>query len=369
MDVLRKRTISGDTSVFLDGMRLLAALTVLVWHAAFQWLPDYPRFLATFDNLAHAAVIIFFVLSGYLIAYTTTSNNRGPQQYAVARLSRLYSVVVPTLVITALIQFVVFHLDTAISADYSRGNPLPRYALCLIFCNEIGLISAAPPINNPLWSLSFEFWYYAIFGLWFFRRPGVKSLILPVLACFVAGPKILLLMPIWVFGFLAYRVSAPTLSIKRGWGLVFILVLVAGLAVVYVPAYPLKLGQKPFFYANRFLTDWLTGIIFALAVWLLPTRSNAIKPVVVNALRTVADLSFPLYVLHHPLLVLWRAAFGWRVDDVPQMCVAIVSISAVAVVIGIFFERQRGIWVSFFKWALNRVKPLPKSSPEKTLQV
>lgn len=369
MDVLKRRTISGDSSIFLDGMRLLSALTVLVCHASYQWLHNYHRVLTVFNDLSHAAVIVFFVLSGYLIAYTTTSNNRGPRQYAAARLSRLYSVVIPALVITALIEFAVSYLDPAISADYSRGSSLPRYALSLVFCNEIGLLSASPPINNPLWSLSFEFWYYAIFGLWFFRGPGAKSLILPILACCVAGPKILLLMPIWVFGFLSYRIPAPTLSIKSGWALVGALVLAAGLVVIYVPALPYNLGYKPFFYANRFLTDWLTGIVFALAVWLLPAGSNAVKPAVVNSLRTIADLSFPLYILHYPLIVLWRAAFGWRANDVSQMWGAIVGVAVVAVIIGIFLERQRGLWVRFFKWAVNRIKPLPTSFPEKTLQV
>ncbi|AWM32873.1 acyltransferase family protein [Hymenobacter nivis] len=369
MDALKRRAISGDSSIFLDGMRLLAALVVLVWHASYQWLPGYPRLLAIFDDLSHAAVIVFFVLSGYLIAYTTTNNNRGPRQYAVARLSRLYSVLIPALVITALIEFAVSYLDPVISASYSRGNPLPRYALCLAFCNEIGLLSASPPINNPLWSLSFEFWYYAIFGLWFFRHPGAKSLILIVLACCVAGPKILLLMPIWVLGFLAYRIPAPTFTIKRGWALVGVLIFVAVLVVIYVPDFPYNLGRKPFFYANRFLTDWLTGIIFALAVWLLPAGSNAVKPAAVNLLRTIADLSFPLYILHYPLLVLWRAAFGWRANDVSQMCIAIVSVTVVAVIIGVFLEQQRGIWVRFFKWAVNCIKPLPIPFSEKTLPV
>ncbi len=88
-----------------------------------------------------------------------------------------------------------------------------------------------------------------------------------------------------------------------------------------------------------------------------------------NLLRTIADLSFPLYILHYPLLVLWRALFVWRANDVSQMCVAIVSVTAVAVVVGLFLERQRGVWVRFFKWAVNRIKPLPVSLPAESLQV
>ena len=361
----KNRTIGGGASIFLDTMRMVAALTVLVYHALYQWLNTYPKLIALFNNLSHAAVVVFFVLSGYLIAYTTTSNNRGPRQYAVARLSRLYSMVVPALLITAIIEVLVHQLNPELAAEYTRGNPLPRYALCIAFCNEIGLFSASPPINNPLWSLSYEFWYYTIFGLWFYRGAQVRSLLFQIIACLIAGPKILLLMPIWLLGYAAYRLPTPRVTIGTAWIIVFGFMFVSGLAVISLPEFPYVLGYKPFFYANRFVSDWAIGVLFALAVWFLPMTSTGTERIWVKTFRAIADLSFPLYILHYPLLILWRAVFGWRMNDVGQMCMAIIGVTMVAGVVGLLIERQRGLWIKFFKWCLGRMKPqlAPLASP------
>lgn len=371
MSKLENRTVGGGASIFLDSMRMLAAFTVLVYHALYQWLDAYPRLVALFNDLSHAAVVVFFVLSGYLIAYTTTSNNRGPRQYAIARLSRLYSMVVPALIITAIVEVLVHQLNPEVAAQYTRGNPVPRYALCLAFCNEIGLFSASPPINNPLWSLSYEFWYYTIFGLWFYRGAKVKSLLFPLIACLIAGPKILLLMPIWLVGFAAYRLPTPRVTAGVAWLIVFGFVFVSGLVVINLPEIPYKLGYKPFFYANRFVTDWITGVLFAVAVWFLPaaTSVSGTERGWVKGFRAVADLSFPLYILHYPLLILWRALFGWRLNDIGQMCMAIIGITVAAGVIGLFLERQRGLWIQFFKWIIGKVKPLPSPLASPALQV
>ena len=348
-------TISGGSSALLDSLRILAAFTVVADHACQQWLTADNIVLEQFDNIAHAAVVVFFVLSGYLIAYTTTSNNRGPRQYAVARLSRLYSVVLPALLLTGLIEIAVTHLDPALAAHYARGSSWPRYVLSLFFCNEVGWASAGPPINSPLWSLSFEFWYYAIFGLWFYRGTGWKSLLLPIGACVVAGPKILVLIPIWLFGFLACRLPTPSFSTSKSWISVFTLLAVTGFAISYLPAAPYPLVFKPLFFANRFVADWVIGIIFSLALWFLPAEGHFLKSEWVKLLRITADLSFPLYVLHYPLLVLWRAIFGWQANNTLQMWQVAVVVSFLAILIGIFLENQRNNWVRFFWWAANHI--------------
>lgn len=92
-------------SLYLDTLRFLAALAVFVSHLAYarftngnlQWIRDI--------NLGSDAVVVFFVLSGYVIAYTTFARDRGRAAYAEARIARLYSVVIPALLLT-------FALDT-----------------------------------------------------------------------------------------------------------------------------------------------------------------------------------------------------------------------------------------------------------------
>src|ERR1700679_1574732 len=109
MEKSNGRIIAGSSSIFLDILRIGAAFTVLYIlrigaaftvlyiHAFDRWFPSLAHAQDKPGEPSHAAVIIFFVLSGYVIAHTTISKNRGAMQYAQARLTRLSSVVIPAL--------------------------------------------------------------------------------------------------------------------------------------------------------------------------------------------------------------------------------------------------------------------------------
>ncbi len=357
MEKSTARIITGSSSVFLDSLRICAAFTVLYIHAFDRWFPGLAHDETAPGEPSHAAVIIFFVLSGYVIAHTTISKNRGGMQYAQARLTRLSSIVIPALLITAIIQLFIQNVNPGLMQLYSRGFSGIRYLVSGLFVNEVWLFSAAPPLNGSLWSLSFEFWYYAIFGLWFFRRTGVKSILIVVAACFIAGPKILLMMPVWLAGYFAYSLPRPAINATRAWFLVFAGLLAAWAAVSYVPAMPFMIGYKPLYYANQFFTDWIVGIFIAVSLWILPTgKATSIPNKWTNGIRYIADLTFPLYVLHFPLLILWRALFGFQLNDTVQLWEAIISVFVAAMLIGVLLEKQRPLWGKFFKWVLSKVK-------------
>lgn len=359
MNNLRAKTISTGSSFLLDSLRLGAALIVLVLHARDQWFPSLIHSPTQPGNAAHAAVVVFFVLSGYVIAHTTTSNNRGPMQYAQARLSRLYSVLLPALLITALVEYLVWQFDPALQLTYSRGASWPRYFIASLFLNEIWFFSAAPPINGPLWSLSFEFWYYVIFGFWFYRGKGWMSFILPVFACVLAGPKILLMMPIWLAGYAAYRLPTLKVSVGLGWLLVIAALLVAFMLVAVLSVYPYGVGVPPLSFAGGFLTDLLVGLFVAVALWLLPSgKVSEAQPRWIGAFRKVADLTFPIYVLHNPLFVLWRAMFDHQAYSTLQLWQAIATVLLVSICIGLVLEKQRPLWIRFFKWLVKEVRSL-----------
>ena len=354
MNELHPRIISGATSVWLDTLRLGAALTVTFGHATDMWLPQTAVAGTQHAPPPHVAVVVFFVLSGYVIAHTTTSNNRGPRYYAQARLSRLYSVVLPALIISAAIELVVNWVAPALAAEFTRGTSWPRYLLGSSFLNEVWFLSAGPPINIPIWSLSFEFWYYAIFGLWFYRRPGRAGLLAPIAACLIAGPKILLMMPIWLAGVIAYRIPRPQLPPLRAWLWVGSLLLTAGITAALLPALPFDIGQRPLFFAGQFMTDWVVGLFVAGSLWLLPTSAAPVPAAGwVSRIRQAADLTFPIYVLHYPLLILWRGLWGKRLHDESQMLLALTSVLVVATLLGLLLERQRPAWVRLFKWLLR----------------
>ena len=234
MNINNSGFITGKSSLFLDAMRLGAALTVLYIHAADQWLPSKIHDPSKAGNVAHMAVVVFFVLSGFVISYTTHTNNRGTTQYAFARLSRLCSVVIPALLVAILAEELIKISKPELAVGFLRGISLPRYLISATFLNEIWFFSAAPPINLPLWSLSFEFWYYVIFGLWFYKRAGIKGYAYPIIACLIAGPKILLLMPVWLMGCLAYNYHFSLKKTAIAWYLIAILLIAAVLFSAFV---------------------------------------------------------------------------------------------------------------------------------------
>jgi peptidoglycan/LPS O-acetylase OafA/YrhL len=275
-------------------------------------------------------------------------------QYAQARLSRLCSIVIPAIIITACIHGIVAIVNPEVLLKYSRGLSALRYLLSSLYLNELWLFSAAPPLNGSLWSLSFEFWYYAIFGLWFFRKPGIKSKLILILAIVIAGPKIILMMPIWIMGYLAYRIPPPNISRAMAWSLVGLAFLSGVLVAAYLPPLPYVIHLKPLYYANQFFTDWVIAIFVATALWMLPS-GNSNQPISKRAklFRKIADLTFPLYVLHFPLLVLWRATIGIQYDSFGQLCVAITFVLVTAAIIGYFLEKQRPLWSRLFKWLLT----------------
>lgn len=347
--------------MFLDTLRLSAALTVLVLHGKDQWFPSQAHQAHLPGNMAHAAVVVFFVLSGYVIAHTTQGNDRGPVQYAVARLSRLASMVIPALLMTAVCELLVMQLDPALSAQNTRGFTLIRYIISGAFINELWFFSAAPPINGPLWSLSFEFWYYLIFGLWFYRtnRSG-RGWIPVVLGCLVAGPKILLMMPIWLSGCMAYRLRKPRLSARFAWIAVACSMGAALVAIGTVPPYPYAIGAEQFLFANQFITDWVIGFFVACALWFLPAgraegKSGAYARRV-RLVRKAADLTFPIYVLHFPLLVLYRGIFATRNDDPVQLGMALGSTLILCVLFGLVLEKQRFLWTALFTRMLTALR-------------
>src|SRR5947209_5815746 len=114
------------TSAFLDLLRICAALVVFIFHCPQFWSP---RLYAATAPLAHSAVIVFFVLSGYVIAFSTLSARQDAKRFAVARLSRLYSVILPALLLTFILQATGSYLNPEFYAQQSRGFDGVRYLL------------------------------------------------------------------------------------------------------------------------------------------------------------------------------------------------------------------------------------------------
>ena len=333
--------MSTATSTFLNMLRLGAALIVFFTHCAQFW---FPAAYASMARLGHDAVIVFFVLSGFVIAHAT-AKQKDLRSYAVARLSRLYSVVMPALILTLILQTIGTAINPACYQSFSRGSDGLRYGITAFFLQEVWTFSASPPTNSPLWSLGYEFWYYANFGAAVFIRPWRWRIGAVTLLMFLVGPKVLLLMPIWLAGVAAYRVRLWQMPARLARA-------IFALCVVILPVcfalreYPAPIGAPPLFFSAAFLSDWSAGMVVALALFSfesafgnMPIRASARLGV-----QRASDCTFSLYLYHYPL-VLFATAIG-PPDRMPT-AYAITSgffILAVIAALSALTEARRHVW-------------------------
>ena len=197
--------MTPSLSFYLDLLRFGAALTVFVSHYAAGRISGGLFWQA--GNYSRTAVLAFFVLSGFVIAWVTEAREDRLGDYALSRAARLYSVVVPAFILTALLNCLGSAIDPRLYAPVlsdSTFHAVLGYALSALFLGESWTLAILPGRNVPFWSLNYEAWYYILFAAAIFLRGRRRNAALAG-AALLAGPKILLLFPIWLMGVGAWR--------------------------------------------------------------------------------------------------------------------------------------------------------------------
>src|ERR1700748_2234919 len=220
--------------------RGLAAAAVAFQHLRALLFLDWPQttshsyFVGIFYFLAkfgHPAVIVFFVLSGFLVGSSgfrsIQSRTWSFPRYLLHRFLRLEIVLLPALLLGLICDLAGIHLFGA-SALYNggwhlmvRSGPIDlRWSTLLgnaAFVQDILVPTFGT--NAPLWSLSYEFWYYVIFGL--IATAALRTtrlwlrLIMAILVVVVAwftGFAIMSLAPLWFLGLGIYLMPRKNLS-------------------------------------------------------------------------------------------------------------------------------------------------------------
>ncbi|GHC71462.1 acyltransferase [Pseudorhodoferax aquiterrae] len=317
--------VSRGLSVYLDLLRFLAALAVFVLHASFERFSGGLPFLWRFAIFGHDAVMLFFVLSGFVIAHVATREAATPGGYAAARLARLWSVCVPALLLTLVVDGIGLRLAPHLYdfSWYGHDHPAARTVASLLFANELWFWSLQPFSNTPYWSVGYEFWYYVLFGTWLFTRGHARWLACGLVAL-VMGPKIALLLPVWLAGVWAYRTPLAQRLSPLAAGLLCAATL-AGYLAYRDSALPQDLARftaqwlgsnaaKPLGWSANFLADYLVGALVALhfvGARRLLQDDAAVPPGLERAIRTLAGHTFALYLFHNPLLQFFGALAHW----------------------------------------------------------
>ncbi|WP_404786660.1 acyltransferase family protein [Altericista sp. CCNU0014] len=170
--LLASQKIKYDSN--LEGLRGLAALIVGISHIfGIKHLldPDYHPDLFWL-NTGKSAVLIFFIMSGYVIGLTnqTSYSPLQAKQYLLRRMVRL----VPIYIIAVILGVIA----------------IPQTNILAIFGNLFFLQNILVPRiegNSPIWSINYEVIYYLLFLLIWWLRPPLKFVILFCLSISILG--------------------------------------------------------------------------------------------------------------------------------------------------------------------------------------
>lgn len=140
----------------LESIRGLSALYVVCGHAA--GAADVPSFIRYIFSFGQEVVMVFFLLSGFVIDYSfSRGKNKSFSSYCLKRFIRIYSVLIPFMIVGIILTFPLV---------FSSG-------FWVIFFGNILMLQdldfAKPNVIVPtllasaLWSLHCEWWFYMLY--------------------------------------------------------------------------------------------------------------------------------------------------------------------------------------------------------------
>lgn len=157
----------------LESLRGAASFYVFLHHWVRHDLPEAPG-LARFFVFGQAAVLVFFLLSGFVIHYATLRRNPDIsfRVYFIRRFRRIY----PTFVLALVTAYLCASAIRGAFLNPSWGD-LGINLLMLQDRAREGNWALMYMHNTPLWSLAYEWWFY----MFYFavravaRRPGLRG--------------------------------------------------------------------------------------------------------------------------------------------------------------------------------------------------
>jgi peptidoglycan/LPS O-acetylase OafA/YrhL len=341
--------LTEGNSVFLDLIRGLSAQAVVVGHGLYFY--GFASFTTSPDVfvMQSYAVLIFFILSGFLITYSTVNKLRrrpdyGFGQFFIDRFARIYTGFIPALLFVLLVDSLSrsFYPD---AYTYANSFNLKTFTGNLLMLQDVPFANhlfggrmTSFGSGRPFWSLAIEWWIYLFFGWALLRllpRRGNSWVNLLVFLPLLIVPSFNLwggrgngLMMTWLLGSLAYLIVAGgylnKLHQRQLW------LLSAWLTALGVVRF-LKTGEE----YDPILAFLSTAVILlltkAFASYQWPARLAWL-------IRKNAAFSFTLYLVHYAVMDILRSAYGSSVTPWVLLLIAFLLSNLCAMAIGLYTE-------------------------------
>ena len=322
----------------LDGLRGTAALLVISYHIG-EGFATSP--VDQHVNHGYLAVDFFFILSGFVIGYAYDdrwgkSLNIG--NFFRRRLIRLH----PMVIMGAVLGVAAYCIQGCVQWD---GTAVPLTMVLLAFLLNLFLLPVIPgtgtdvrgnaemfPLNGPNWSLFFEYIGNILYAL-FLRRLSTRWLTALTavaglgLGAFAVGNLsgyghlgvgwsmidwnllggFLRLMFSFSIGLLMSRVFRPVKIRGAFW-------ICSAIVAVLLSLPHIGGGEK--MWMNGLYEAVCTLFIFPALVWLGASGKTTDK-VTSKVCRFLGDISYPVYVVHYPLMYLFYAWLWGGEERIP----------------------------------------------------
>ncbi|MBV0913468.1 acyltransferase family protein [Anianabacter salinae] len=321
-DDLRNPTLVS----FLDMARWVAAAVVFVSHLRGPLFLGYGDIAAEvgpgikiwyFVTGLHAeAVIVFFVLSGFLVGGVALGRVRTGRfdapDYAAARIARLFVPFLPAVALTLLLDSIGAHALSA-SGFWDHSHPMlaekiatAPFETLLDLRTVLGNVAMLQTIvvepigsNQPLWTISLEFWFYAVFGVLALglatsAAPRWALVAVSAVMAVVLGTVFLVYFALWAIGALLALVGRPR---RIPWLAAFLLFLgIVAAARLFQSVTDAGEGLRT---AKNIVVALSFALLLACTrgrqLWLIE-RFGPLN-------RWLADFSYSLYLVHYPVML------------------------------------------------------------------
>ena len=325
------------------------------------------------------AVHLFFVISGFCMALVLNRKYDDATTFYVARIMRLWPTYAVVVAIAALLGRTMQAPDSGLLTQiyfwFSASTLLGFDTLWWFSSKDMSFLTSLPPFTQHLarltnmqhmWSVGIELTFYVVAPLVARRKKLVFALVpIALLISLSLSSNLEKTNPIvvrsavsffWLFatGMAAYWIyaGAPAFVRKirnRAWlGVGVGLVSSIGAIVLYHPHLPLP--AQP-------IREVIAVFMFAAGMIVAFASANA------SSLdRKIGDLSYPIYVVHWPLLPLYmRGVNGQIVPAIAVVCVSLIA----AYLLNVCVEKQ----IDRFRARLVRNDRLNRPVSEDNLQV
>lgn len=328
--------LEPNISDLMDSLRGTSALIVALVHSfqifclPYFGLYGFPHLFTSW--LATYAVITFFIVSGFMICLSVSNHSDTNGFKAVnffkARFFRIYPPLLASLLLCIGIFLLMNYFQIHGSESFRLGGELflsrekvqfewERFIPTLLLIYSI-VPGASPPlsINGPLWSLSYEWWFY-LFAMLVAHAAINKTAqlryfpVIVILVLFLLSPAGLLLwiyLLVWCSGYLLAYLYRSGGLLKHHLSLVllfFIVLCILGIIGVGQEKTLVYLSEPLQRYGNpAHKTMMFVGFILAALIGLM-IRGK----VHVRFFSGMARYSYTLYLIHFPIQLLALGLF------------------------------------------------------------